>query len=318
MGRRHGEFHISGKKVRWILAAVLLLTRSVTLGDQEAPTDERTSCRNAGFQPTPVGSLAAPACAGWKPALRLGAAQSPASAQAPRSQPSPQNQSSSQQQPSLPLPKQVTASPRNESNIIGFLPPFLTRKKLTPKDKFEIYFHQNYGPQNFILPAAGAAFFMVNPPPHFPRDWKDGGGAFGRWYGEQVVAASANRTGALLAQLAWHEDPRYLPSSSKNVLMRTFHAVSFTLVDKSDSGRDTFALSSLAGAAAGGFTGMAFLPDGYSGVRHAEQRALRGLATVAIRNITTEFRPQWAPILRRVRVPSILPEWWTRRPPQQP
>jgi len=146
MGRRHGEFHVSGKMVRWILAAVFLLTPSVTLAAQEAPTDERTACRNAGFQPAPVGSIAAPACAGCKPALPLGAAQSPASAQAPSSQPSPQNQSSSQKQPSLPLPNQVTASPRNESNIIGFLPPFITRKKLTPKNKFEIYFHQNYGP----------------------------------------------------------------------------------------------------------------------------------------------------------------------------
>ena len=125
---------------------------------QEAPTDERTSCRK-----TPASSRLL-----WAALPRLpvparrriagSAAQSPASAQAPRSQPSPQNQSSSQQQPSLPLPKQVTASPRNESNIIGFLPPFLTRKKLTPKDKFEIYFHQNYGPQNFILPRGGGGF----------------------------------------------------------------------------------------------------------------------------------------------------------------
>jgi hypothetical protein len=204
------------------------------------------------------------------------------------------------------------------SAIIAVLPPAISRKRLTPKEKFEIYFHQSFGPQNFILPAFGAGYSMLNPPPHYPREWKDGGGAFGRWYGEQIAASTSNRTGQLLAEVALHEDPRYVPSSSKNTLVRTFHAVAFTFVDKTDSGRNTFAFSNFAGAAAGGFVGMAMLPDGYNDGPHAERRALRGLETIAVRNILTEFRPEWSPILRKIHVPSILPEWWTPKHPQQP
>jgi hypothetical protein len=94
--------------------------------------------------------------------------------------------------------------------------------------------------------------------------------------------------------------------------------VAFTFVDKTDSGHNTFAFSNFAGAEAGGLVGMAMLPNGYNDFTHAERRALRGLESVAIRNIITEFRPQWAPVLRKVHVPRILPEWWTPKHPQHP
>jgi len=212
----------------------------------------------------------------------------------------------------------ASTSRSSGSGVIALLAPARSQRRLTAKDKFQIYVHQNFGPQDFILPAAGAGFSMMNPPPRYPRSWKDGGGAFGRWYGEQIAASTSNRTGQLLVEMVLHEDPRYVPSDRTNALLRTFHALGFTLVDKTDSGHNTFAFSNFAGAAAGGFVGMGFLPAGYNNATHAEQRALRGLASVAVRNIITEFRPEWAPVLRKIRVPSILPEWWTRKPPQPP
>jgi hypothetical protein len=215
-------------------------------------------------------------------------------------------------------PEQTPAPPEGGSGVIAILPPTISRKRLTAKDKFQIYIHQNFGPQNFIFPAFGAGFSMLNPPCRYPREWKDGGGAFGRWYGGQIATSTSSRTGRLLAEVALHEDPRYVPSGSKNALIRVFHAVAFTFVDKTDSGHNTFALSNFAGAAAGGFVGMGLLPDGYNDVTHAEHHALRGLESVAIRNIVTEFRPQWAPVLREIHVPRVLPEWWTPKHPQTP
>jgi hypothetical protein len=223
------------------------------------------------------------------------------------------------QDPSPLSPSQQAPVPRESgSGVIALLPPAVSHKRLTPKDKFQIYTHQNFGPQNFILPAFGAGFSMLHPPPLYPREWKDGGGAFGRWYGEQIVTSTSNRTGRLLAQVALHEDPRYVPSGSDNAFIRIAHAVAFTFVDKTDSGHNTFAFSNFAGAAAGGFVGMGLLPNRYNDVTHAEQRALRGLGTVAVRNIVTEFRPEWAPVLRKIHVPKILPEWWTPKHPQHP
>lgn len=230
-------------------------------------------------------------------------------AQTSASSQSPRNPSSSERAP---------GSSESGSTIIAVLPPAISQKRLTPKDKLAIYLHQSFGPQNFILPAFGAGYLLLNPPPHYPREWEDGGGAFGRWYGEQIAASTSNRSGQLLAEVALHEDPRYVPSRSKSAVLRTFHAVAVTFVDKTDSGCNTIAFSNFAGAAAGGFVGMGMLPTGYNDVTHAERRALRGLETTAVRNILTEFRPQWAPILKKIRVPSILPEWWTPKPPQQP
>jgi hypothetical protein len=232
--------------------------------------------------------------------------------------PQPQASAPSQNPCASPSSNQAPASSASGSGVIAILPPTISYKPLTPEEKFQIYIHQTVGPQNFIFPAFGAGFFMMNPPRGYPREWEDGGGAFGRWYGEQIVAGTSNRTGQFLAEVALHEDPRYVPSASKNALVRTFHAVAFTFVDRADSGHNTLAFSNFAGAAAGGFVGMGILPDGYNDVTHAERRALRGLESIAIRNVITEFRPEWGPLLRRIHVPSILPEWWTPKHPQHP
>jgi len=206
----------------------------------------------------------------------------------------------------------------SDSAVIAVLPPAISHTRLTPGDKFQIYIHRSFGPQDFILPVFGAGFYMLHPPRGYPREWEDGGGALGRWYGEQLAASTSNRTGQFLAEVALHEDPRYVPSASKSSLNRIFHAVAFTFVDKTDSGHNTIAFSNFTGAAAGGFVGMGILPNGFNDVTHAQRRAVRELESIAIRNIITEFRPEWAPVLRKIHIPSILPEWWSPKHPQQP
>jgi len=216
------------------------------------------------------------------------------------------------------LSEQALAPRESHSGVIAILPPAISHVRLTPEDKFHLYIHQAFGPQNFILPAFGAGFDMLNPPRRYPRGWKDGGGAFERWYGELIATSASGRAGQFLAQVALHEDPRYVPSGSKNNFMRIFHSLAFTFVDKTDSGHNMFAFSNFAGAAAGGFVGMGILPDGYNDATHAGRRALRGLGSVAIVNIITEFRPEWAPIFRKTHVPTVLPEWWLPRHPRRP
>jgi hypothetical protein len=276
------------------LAAAVLLSFSMCLGAQDAVP----SSPDRNTRPARAPAAANKAEEKSTPATDPGSAQNvPAGPQAPGA-----------------ASRLATGSWRFGVGVIGTLPPPVDQKRLTPRDKFQLYVYQNYGPQNFILPAFSAAFTMAKPPSGYPREWLDGGGAFGRWYGEQFVSSTSNRTGRLLGQLAFHEDPRYVPSGSKNTLIRITHALMFTVIDKTDSGRTTFAFSNFAGAAAGGFVGMAVFPDGHDDVAHAEQRALRGLETIAVRNIITEFRPEWEPTLKRIHIPKILPVWWTRQP----
>jgi hypothetical protein len=206
------------------------------------------------------------------------------------------------QDPSIP--------PRLQQNQLLDLPPTLTRTRLTGEDKLQIYIHKAFGPPAVILPAFGAGFQMLNPPNHYPRDWKDGAGAFGRIYGYKVADRTSRQTAQFLTGFLLHEDPRYQRSTSTNPLRRTFHALAFTFVDKTDSGRNTFAASNFAAAAAGGFVGMGILPNGYNDVTHAEQRMASEFLQIAIGNIATEFEPQWGPWAKKLRIPKILPGWW--------
>jgi hypothetical protein len=290
--------------IRAALAAVVLLGCSTSLVAQDAAHPQPEQSAAASQSPVPAN----PAEANSAPAVESGRGQQEsASPQAPAPNPL-----------TYPASKLATGSIRIGIGVIATLPPAIDQKRLTPKDKFQIYIHQNYGPQNFILPAFSAGFAMLHPPHGYPREWEDGGGAFGRWYGAQFASSTANRTGRLLAQVALHEDPRYVPSGSKNFIMRISHAFAFTFIDKTDSGRNTFAFSNFAGAAAGGFVGMGFLPAGHDDLAHAEQRALRGLETIAVRNIVTEFRPEWEPTLKKIHIPSILPAWWTPKRSSEP
>jgi hypothetical protein len=177
-------------------------------------------------------------------------------------------------------------------------------------DKFTIYAHQTFGPPAVIFPAFAAGMGMANPKNHYPHEWKNGAGAFGRLYGDSIATVTSQRTARFLTGVALHEDPRYVPSNSKNPLARTIHALAFTFIDKTDSGRSTIAFSNFAGAVTGGFVGRAYLPHGYNDLTHSEQRMAIQFMDVAIQNIAAEFQPQWGPLVRKLRIQKILPEWW--------
>ena len=195
-------------------------------------------------------------------------------------------------------------------NQFPVLPPGLTRAPLTIQDKFHIYAHKTFGPPAVILPAFGAGLGMLNPPNKYPREWKDGADAFGRNYGYRVADHTSRNTAQFLTGALLHEDPRYLRSTSSNPVFRTVHALAFTIFDKTDSGRTTFAASNFASAAAGGFIGMGILPDGYNDVTHAEQHMASEFLQIGIGNVLTEFEPQWGPWVKKLRIPKILPGWW--------
>ncbi len=215
--------------------------------------------------------------------------------------PQPQDQNNS----SIPQ-----SHPQHNNSALLFLPVATNSQRLSLSDKFTIYGHQTFGPPAVILPAFRAGIGMANPTKHYPREWKDGAGAFGRLYGDSLATVTSQRTARFLTGVVLHEDPRYVRSTSKNPLLRTTHALVFTFIDKTDSGRNMIAFSNFAGAAAGGFVGNAYLPHGYNDLTHAEQRMAFQFTSIAIQNVAAEFQPQWGPIVRKLRIQKILPEWW--------
>jgi hypothetical protein len=218
--------------------------------------------------------------------------------------------------PDAPMPQGQEQSPSSPAgsethlNQFPILSPGLTRAPLTIQDKFHIYVHKSFGPPAVILPALGAGLGMLNPPSKYPEEWKDGAGAFGRNYGYRLADRTSRNTAQFLIGALLHEDPRYLRSTSSNPFTRTVHALAFTIFDKTDSGRTTFAASNFAAAAAGGFVGMGILPNGYNDITHAEQHMASEFLQIGIGNVLTEFEPQWGPWAKKLRIPKLLPGWW--------
>jgi len=216
------------------------------------------------------------------------------------------------------VPEQGQQAPPPDQTHINSIPLLSPRLRagtvLTAHDKWEIYYHKTYSPAAMIYPLIGAGIQMANPKKGYPEEWQDGAGAFGRIYGNSIAQRTARSTADFGTQVLLHEDPRYQRSDSKNPVFRISHALAWTFVDSSDSGRRMFAVSTFTSAAAGGFVGMAYLPDGYNDVTHAEQRMVMGIGGRAISNVLTEFEPVWGPWAAKLRIPQLLPAWWVRQP----
>ena len=197
------------------------------------------------------------------------------------------------------------ASPSSQTPAL--LAPWMTRVPLTGTEKFSLYAHQAFNPAPVLVPIVPAAFHMISPPNHYPHDWKAGGDGFGRLYGDGVARVESERFAQFATGLVLHEDPRYYPSPNPKPGARVLHALAFTLVDKSDSRHNIPAFSNFAGAAASGFVGIGYLPDGFRDATHAGQRGLTTMAGYAGLNVANEFCPQWAPVVARFHIPFVHP-----------
>jgi len=200
---------------------------------------------------------------------------------------------------SQPTPPDTTSKPTLPS-VSGMQP----GTPLTLQDRFTLEVRTTFGPGAFATPVAEAATNMVFPPNHYPHEWADGAGAFGRNYGADLARHTAGGLTHFAAAAILHEDPRYYPSSSTNPAARLFHSLAFTLVDRSNSGGHTIAFSNLAGCAGAGFIGMAIYPDGFNDTTHAYQHAAVEITTFAAHNMIAEFSPEISRVLRKLHFPD--------------
>jgi hypothetical protein len=171
--------------------------------------------------------------------------------------------------------------------------------------KFSYYITETYlNPSVLTAPAFRSGIRMANPPgkgaTQYPPEWRQGAEAFGRNYGDAFAQRVTFQTARFATGVITHEDPRYIPSASHNVLARSLHALTFTFVDRSDSGRPMPAFSNFVGAIAAGFVGNAYLPSGFNNTTHAGQRATLQFGFTAAGNLFREFAPQMPRPVRTV------------------
>lgn len=176
---------------------------------------------------------------------------------------------------------------------------------LAPLEKLECLLRVSYSTESLIWPGVGASKKMIFPPQAYSSEWRAGFGAFARNYGDVLVNNTANRDAKYLSAIIFHEDTRYWTCSDKRIVPRVLHLIVFSLVDKSDSGKNMLAISNLFGAAAGGFIGNAYLPQGYANVTHAGQRSLIELAESPLPNLACEFTPEFRTLMNLVHLPFL-------------
>lgn len=172
-------------------------------------------------------------------------------------------------------------------------------------DKFNYYIDETYlNPSVFTAPAFRAGIRMANPPGkgamRYPAEWRQGSEAFGRNYGDAFAERVTFQTARFVTGAVTHEDPRYIPSASHNFFGRSLHALTFTFVDRSDSGHAIPAISNFVGATAAGFVGNSYLPSGFDNAPHAGQRATIRFGFTAAGNLFREFAPQMPGPVRTV------------------
>lgn len=163
--------------------------------------------------------------------------------------------------------------------------------------RFSYYMTETFwNPSALTAPAFRAGLRMASPPGKgataYPAEWRQGAEGFGRTYGDAFASRVSAHTAQFLTDTIAREDPYYAPSASRGFFARSAHAVAFSFIDHSDSGRPMPALSNFVGAAAGGFVGDLYLPAGFRDVTHAGQRATFQLGTFAAGNLFREFAPQ--------------------------
>jgi hypothetical protein len=182
--------------------------------------------------------------------------------------------------------------------------------------KLQSYVVTTLGPRALFIPGISALRHTIFPPRAYPSNWREGPQSWGRNYANALVSRSSRETGRFLVGALLHEDFRYRSSTSTNPWARGLHALTFTVVDKSDSGQNRVALANFAGAGAAGFVGSMYLPPRYNNLSHAEIRSATAFAGFAFWNLWLEFAPEALRLKHKLHVPfntDPVPKWWTKR-----
>jgi hypothetical protein len=176
---------------------------------------------------------------------------------------------------------------------------------LTVGDKFRYFARESFRPGVWAVAGVYTGIAMAHPPSNYPPEWRQGMAAFGRNYGDFMGSWTAVQGGKFVVASATHEDPRYSRSTRTGLLPRSLHALKFVFIDHSDSGNNRLALSNFAGAAAGGFVGNAYLPDGYNNASHAYTRSALALSGFLTSNLADEFHPEIVRIAHKLHIPFV-------------
>jgi hypothetical protein len=133
-----------------------------------------------------------------------------------------------------------------------------------------------------------------------PREWGQGGGAYGRRFASALGGSAIHGALAFGLDSALHQDPRYFRSHDSGFLRRTAHAFRGTILTRTDRGGETLSTWRLGSAYGAAFLSNQWYPDRVNTVRLGVMEGSLHLAFDFVSNVGVEFWPDLKrKILRR-------------------
>lgn len=165
---------------------------------------------------------------------------------------------------------------------------------LTWQDKLRFHADKAYGPTAIAGIAAYAAFLQdVNS----PREWGQGGAAYGKRFASSTAASGIHGVLAFGLDSTLHQDPRYYRSLRIGFLPRAGHALRGTLLTRTDAGGETVSTWRIGSAYGTAFLSNLWYPDRLDTARQGFTQGSIRLGFDLVSNLGAEF---WPDIKRKV------------------
>ena len=170
-----------------------------------------------------------------------------------------------------------------------------TASGLTPGDKGRLMLRSTFGPKAF----ANRVFWAgINQWQDHPTEWGQGWDALGMRLGSRYGRMAVRNTIRLGADLAFGTDPRYHRCDCSGALARTRHALTRTVITRTDDGQSTFNAARVISGMATPWISDQWYPDRLNTNRHHLYSGLSYLGWQTGINVLREF---WPDIRRRFR-----------------
>jgi hypothetical protein len=130
-----------------------------------------------------------------------------------------------------------------------------------------------------------------------PREWGQGGGAYGKRFASALGGSAIHGALAFGLDSALHQDPRYFRSLNPGFWRRTAHAFRGTILTHTDSGGETLSTWRLGSDYGAAFLSNQWYPDRVNTVRLGAMQGSLHLGFDFVSNLGIEF---WPDIKRKI------------------
>ena len=143
---------------------------------------------------------------------------------------------------------------------------------------------------------AGALHWMDT-----PREWGQGGAAYGKRVASAAGATAIRNVFAFALDSTLHEDPRYRRSGHGNFFVRIGHAARETFVTRTDGGRTRFATWRFGSAVGAACLSNVWYPDRLNTFSSGMEQGAATIGLDLLGNVASEFWPDVKHIVLRRR-----------------